>query len=235
VAAAFNRDSQLLRSKVAKLLVFAGEAASTPAGRAHTKDYKVGLDPLAFAAIMRSGLPIFWIPREDGGVGALHPNNAGNSSTWTAAMPDLLAPIVGTGPPINFFVNGLAPTPSYLAAHILYSPSASDRTRLLDTVKVVTKDLEGGAVMAAVVDKTVTYDGSKPPALVPGLLDRPSSAVFGFADVDVSVSDTGAVTYGGGADSRKVKRFVRIGTETNYARAMSLMTGKMLERFALKP
>jgi inosine-uridine nucleoside N-ribohydrolase len=56
VAAAFNRDEALFRSKVARLYVNDGNAAG---GTLH---WNPRLDPQAYLRLMRSDLPIFWPP-----------------------------------------------------------------------------------------------------------------------------------------------------------------------------
>ena len=63
------------------------------------------------------------------------------------------------------------------------------------------------------------------------LAPHPANATFGFSPVDVTVSDKGYVaSYGAGAGSHRVNRFDRLSDQTAYAKAMSLMTGKMLVR-----
>jgi len=56
VAAAYNRDAQLLRQKVARLYVNAGHS------RGALMEWNTGLDPQAYLRIMRSDLPVFWVP-----------------------------------------------------------------------------------------------------------------------------------------------------------------------------
>lgn len=96
LAAAFNREPELCRKKMGRLLVFIGEA-SDPGFR----EYNVGLDPQAFVGLMRSGLPAWWVPCFDGGLW----QNRGHASFWKAAHRDLLrtaAPEV-----VQFFIYAL--------------------------------------------------------------------------------------------------------------------------------
>ena len=55
VAAAFNREPELLRTKVARLYVNAGHSGGQ-------REWNVDLDRHAFVRIMQSGLPICWVP-----------------------------------------------------------------------------------------------------------------------------------------------------------------------------
>lgn len=81
LAAAFNREPDLFRKKVSRLMIFIGEAS------APTLEWNVGLDPHAFICIMNSGLPVWWVPCFDGG----NFKNKGNASYWTARHSDLLS------------------------------------------------------------------------------------------------------------------------------------------------
>ncbi len=55
VCAAFNRSPELLKAKVERLYVVAGHSDGGD-------EYNVGLDPHAYVGVMRSGLPIYWLP-----------------------------------------------------------------------------------------------------------------------------------------------------------------------------
>lgn len=56
VAAAFNRAPDLLRSRIAAVVLNAGATAGPK------MEWNVGLDPLAYIRLWRSGLPIHWYP-----------------------------------------------------------------------------------------------------------------------------------------------------------------------------
>ena len=66
VAAAFNRQPELLRRKVARLYINIGNPAAGADSRQW--EYNVKLDRSAYCCIMRSGLPIYWCPCFDGGI-----------------------------------------------------------------------------------------------------------------------------------------------------------------------
>ena len=56
LAAAFNREPELLRAKVRAVLLNAGATGGTK------REWNVGLDPAAYIALWRSGLSIDWYP-----------------------------------------------------------------------------------------------------------------------------------------------------------------------------
>jgi len=57
VAAAFNREPELLRQKVKAIYM---EAGNGPDG--NQNEYNVSISPLAYARLLESGLPIYWCP-----------------------------------------------------------------------------------------------------------------------------------------------------------------------------
>lgn len=71
-AVALVRESQLVRDKVAKIYVVAGTMES------REQDWNVKLDPKAFVKLMRSGLPIVWVPVD--------------TSMWYFPAPQMLVP-----------------------------------------------------------------------------------------------------------------------------------------------
>ena len=72
LAAAYLRNPELLERKVSNVYVVAGSA------EAPEQDYNVKLDPFAFVVIMRSKLPIVWVPVD--------------SSMWYFPAPKQLVP-----------------------------------------------------------------------------------------------------------------------------------------------
>lgn len=56
LAAAYNRQPELLRSKVARLYVNSGNAEGTQF------EYNAQLDPIAYRRVMESDLPLYWCP-----------------------------------------------------------------------------------------------------------------------------------------------------------------------------
>ncbi len=64
VAAAFNREPELLRRKIARLYINIGNPSIDKENRRY--EYNVNLDQRAYVCIMQSGLPIYWCPCFDG-------------------------------------------------------------------------------------------------------------------------------------------------------------------------
>jgi hypothetical protein len=60
VAAAFNREPELLRRKIARLYINIGNPAVGKESRRY--EYNVNLDRHAYVCVMQSGLPIYWCP-----------------------------------------------------------------------------------------------------------------------------------------------------------------------------
>ena len=60
VAAAFNREPELLHRKIARLYINIGNPAIGHQSRGY--EYNVNLDRHAYVCIMQSGLPIYWCP-----------------------------------------------------------------------------------------------------------------------------------------------------------------------------
>jgi inosine-uridine nucleoside N-ribohydrolase len=71
-AVAYLREPDLLLRKTAKLYIVAGRVQS------HTLEWNVKLDPAAFVVLMRSKVPIVWVPCD--------------SSQWYFPAPKMLAP-----------------------------------------------------------------------------------------------------------------------------------------------
>ena len=92
IAAAYNREPELLQNKVSRIYMFIGEAQGA------FQEYNVGLDVNAYKCIMNAPLPIYWIPCFDGGAWV----NEGNASFWRAKHEELLAD--ASAPLLNFFI-----------------------------------------------------------------------------------------------------------------------------------
>jgi hypothetical protein len=100
LAAAYNRDPELLRRKVARLYVNSGNAAGAQF------EYNAQLDMLAYRRIMESDLPIYWCPC----FGGDKVWTAGSHSAWwqfrQGALFDRLPP-----PLVSYFAYALMRLP----------------------------------------------------------------------------------------------------------------------------
>lgn len=96
VAAAFNRDPQLLRDKLERFY-----AAISDAGVATEYEYNVQLDPQSYVRILQSGLPIYWCPCFEGGLW----KRGAHATFWQFTQRDVLE----TAPPRlqNWFIYAL--------------------------------------------------------------------------------------------------------------------------------
>jgi hypothetical protein len=251
VVAAFNREPGLFRTNVAMVLAFIGEA-SDPKYR----EYNVGLDPQAFVGLMRSGLPVYWVPCFDGGLW----QNRGHASFWRASHRALLgkaAPEV-----IQYFIYALEKEGSEPLAFLSRPVEPERQARLFAD----TRNLWCAAVLGVMSGREVVLEGGKwtsalkggnqvvpgPPArngvggrtaaspLTPSLspsdrargpfmtgegimaggpsfhgtgspiraaADAERKPLFGFSEVEVSVSDAVVAIYGKRPGSHKVRLF----------------------------
>ena len=120
IAAAYNREPELVRSKMYRLYAFIGEA------QASFQEYNVGLDVNAYRCIMNAGLPVYWVPCFDGGTW----KNEGNASFWRAKHETLLAD--ATDPVLNFFIYMILRKDATDPATALYQPiMQEEKTKVL--------------------------------------------------------------------------------------------------------
>lgn len=208
--AAYNRRPDLLRRKVGRVYAFIGEA-SDPAFR----EYNVGLDVHAYVALMRSDLPVWWVPCFDGGLW----QNQGRASFWRASHADLLAqadPAV-----VNFFIYAMSKSAADPIAFLTAKPAEAARAEVLG----MTRNLWCAAVFLSMVDRAVVRAGSGYCVVERSrLLGRPP--LYEFEPVRVVVSDTGVVTQvvSGG---RPIRRF-RVLDAEHYGPGMTWATARLL-------
>lgn len=216
VVCAFNREPGLFRTNVAMVLAFIGEASD-----ATSQDYNVGLDRQAFVGLMRSGLPVYWVPCFDGGLWQNH----GHASFWRASHRALLehaAPEV-----LQYFIYMLdeetAEPPAFLSRPV----DPERRARLF----AGTRNLWCGPILGVMSGREVVFDGRRWVSLIPGTERRAGAAqrkpLFGFSDVEVTVNDEGAVSYGKRPGSHQVKRF-EVRDPAHYEQGMVEATAGLL-------
>ncbi len=103
VAAAYNREPELFASKVARLYTNAGNSDGD-------HEWNVDMDPAAYIRILRSGLPVYWVPC----FGERH------GSYWKFRHETVLAQ---QAPPVqNFFLYMLTQSKKDPIAYLLQSP-----------------------------------------------------------------------------------------------------------------
>jgi hypothetical protein len=222
IVAAFNREPELFRSKVLRLGVYIGEASDE-----RFVEYNVGLDPQAYVGLMRSGLPIYWMPCFDGGIW----QNRGHATFWQASHADLLR----DAPPelVQYFIYALERLKSDPLAFLHEPVDAARRTQLF----AQTRNLWCTATFAVLVGRDLRQqDGRYQTA--PRRTDEVAepdltNELFAFEAVDVTVTDAGVVRYGKAPDSQQVRRFV-VRDPIHYARGMTEATARLLQCFPVQ-
>ena len=114
VTAAFNRNPELLRSKVKSVVLNAGATGGTK------REWNVGLDPAAYRGLWQSGLPVDWYPCATERSAFDQVNERG--TYWKATQEDLF--------------RGMSPS---LRAWIAYSFSGSQRG---DIIRVLSETVD---------------------------------------------------------------------------------------------
>jgi len=196
VVAAFNREPGLFQTNVAVVLAFIGEASDPK-----YQEYNVGLDPQAFVGLMRSGLPIYWVPCFDGGLW----QNRGHASFWRASQRALLGE---TALEVRqYFIYALEKESSDPLAFLSRPVEPERQARLF----AGTRNLWCAAVLGVMSGREVVLDEGKWTPALPGGDRQGSGArskpLFGFPEVEVSISDAGVVSCGKGPGSHKVRLF----------------------------
>jgi hypothetical protein len=218
VVCAFNREPGLFRTNVAMVLAFLGEASDT-----NFVEHNVTLDPQAYVGLMRSGLPVYWVPCFDGGLW----QNKGHASFWQASHRALLE---GATPEVvQYFIYALEKETAEPLGFLARPVEAERRERLF----AGTRNLWCAAVLGVMSGRVVMRHGNRwIPAELP--YSRPGivggrNDLFGFCEVDVTVSEGGVVSYGRGPGSQKVKRF-EVRDAGQYERGMTEATAGLLAR-----
>jgi hypothetical protein len=218
VVAAFNREPELFRAKAGKLLVFIGEASNT-----NFVEYNVSLDPQAYVGLMRSGLPVYWVPCFDGGPW----RNGGHASFWQAKHAELLqraSPAL-----VHYFIYALE---KETADPLAFLAGPADPARC-DRLFAGTRNLWCAAIFGVLADRWVTRVGdsyaSVPRGQQTGLSSAVAGEVFGFSEVELSITDAAIIQYGRRQASKKVMRF-EVRDQADYAQAMTAATAELLAK-----
>ena len=222
VVCAFNREPGLFRTNVAMVLAFIGEASD---GR--FQEYNVGLDPQAFVGLMRSGLPVYWVPCFDGGLW----QNRGHASFWRASQRALLEGATPEG--IQYFIYALEKESAEPLAFLSRPVEPERQARLF----AGTRNLWCSAVLGVMSGREVVFDGSKWTSVLPQSNRAAAVAgrkpLFEFPEVEVLVSDAGAVSYGKEPGSHKVRRF-EVRDSAQYEQGMVEATTALLSSLGRK-
>lgn len=222
IVAAFNREPDLFRQKVLRLGVYIGEASQE-----EFVEYNVGLDPQAYVGLMRSGLPIYWVPCFDGGVW----QNRGHASFWQASHADVLR----HAPPelIQYFIYALERDTTDPLAFVRAPVDPARQQRLFDQMR----SFWCTATFAVLIGRDLKQQDGRYTTTPRkgGVPVDPTLAneLFTFEAVDVTITDAGVVRYGQSPDSHSVWRF-RVRDRSNYTRGMTEATARLLEEFPVQ-
>jgi len=214
IAAAWNRDPALCAAKIERLYIFIGDAHSAPGFG--FREHNATLDPQAYAAIMRSGLPIFWVPCFDGGAW----RNSGRASFWRASHRDLFA---GVADPVKqYFIYALLKKTGDPLAFLGQPVDAVQ----WETVLSGTRNLWCAGVFAHIADRAFVREGGAWRS-VPAAAGTASAAPFAFEPVRVNLDATGMALYPRELPYYDVQRFLIVDREA-YDRALTAVTAAML-------
>jgi hypothetical protein len=216
VVAAFNREPALFRTNVAMVLAFIGEASDPK-----FQEYNVWLDPQAYVGLMRSDLPVYWVPCFDGGQW----QNKGHASFWRASHRTLLAQ---AAPQVTqYFIYALEKETAEPLEFLSRPVDPERRDRLF----AGTRYLWCAAVLGALSGREVVSVGSRWTSLLPqsteALATSTRKPLFGFSDAEIIVSDSGVISYGKAAGSHKIKRF-EVLDPAHYEAGMTEATAALL-------
>lgn len=225
IVAAYNREPDLLARKVSAALVFIGEATHPT-----FREYNVGLDPHAYVGLMRSRIPVWWVPCFDGGVW----KNGGRASFWQARHADLLAR--ASPQVVRYFAYALGKEEGDPLGFLSRELDPAARERLL----AGTRNLWCTAIFGVIAARSIVREGDRyvsraaaSPRPVAG--PPPPNDLFGFREAEVTVTDeavvsevaAGAGKVGGTPGSRRLLRF-EVRDRERYASGMTAATADLL-------
>ncbi len=215
IAAAYNREPALFKRKVEKLLIFIGDAQGT------FREHNAKLDPIAYARVMNSGLPVYWVPSFDGGLW----KNNGNASFWRANQAELLKNISGSLE--NFFIYALLRKNENDSIGFLYRkiPKA-EKQYILKGIR----NLWVTAIITFITERGFVQRGEDWFALRASEIQGGEiiEKIFTFSPVSVFVDSNGKEWLEDSTRSRKIQRFKILKLDA-YAHAMTSVTRHLLE------
>ncbi|MBF0431009.1 MAG: nucleoside hydrolase [Fibrobacteria bacterium] len=216
VAAAYNRNPDLCKRKIKRLLSLIGDANS------NILEWNTNLDPKAYITIMKSEIPFYWVPDWDGGPW----KNNGNSSYWNATYGEIMK-----GAP-----SGIVQFISYMFQESTEDPIAFLESDVNEPYMAAwytqKKDFWAGALISYLADRKIHLGNGKYFSIPKGVYSSaPKSPLFKFYPVDVNIHPNSTITYGKTDSSKRVMRFhIETDMET-YARGMTEVTNHILVNF----
>jgi hypothetical protein len=216
VMAAFNRDPSLFHRKVRMFLAFIGEASDP-----QFLEWNVQLDPHAYVAMMRSGLPVYWVPCFDGGLW----QNRGHASFWRVSHRDLLR---NASPSLlQYFIYALEKRREEPIAFLKQPVDPQSLERLLQGER----NLWCTSIFGVMSGRQIQFNGGRYRSLFarPGGSLDPSyqNALFAFEEVAVAVDDAGHTLPDPGPNAKTLYRFA-VRDRNAYAQGMTEATQSLL-------
>ena len=216
LAAAYNREPELVKNKVRRVTAFIGEASSD------FLEYNVQLDPNAWVRLLRSGLNLYWVPCFDGQTEGGTLTNHGHASFWLAPHRDLLADCAPELLQYFIYCFDKLDTPP---VGFLRLPPEPDRVESLLNQE---RNLWCAAVFTGLADHRIVRERGRFFSGRAGERDDlAEQALFDFEPVRVAVDDSARVRYVGEGEGVEVMRF-RVLDKENYAAGMTQMTNRLL-------
>lgn len=217
IAATFRREPELCRTRIDRLYVFIGDAHS--ADDFAFREYNVQLDVDAYRCILRSRLPVYWVPCFDGGLW----KNGGRASYWRASHRDLIADVDDRVK--QYFIYALLKKREAPLSFLDEPVNAAEWEQVLQLERnlwccaVFLHIAGGGYVRKGGKWRSVPRPQAEQSVTTPG--------PFAFERVWVDVDPSGMILYPGRDRGRAVKRF-RVKDREAYPRAMTELTAQML-------
>jgi hypothetical protein len=202
LAATYNREPDLFKEKVNKMVLFIGEA-----NRKDFIEYNVNLDKNAFNQIMNHAPNIYWVPCFDGGLW----QNNGRASFWRAHHANLLKN--ASSQLINFFLYAILKEPDSVN-HINYLNEPINQKKMQEEILDSTIPLR--SLWCCSVFQF--FSGNKKSQNLP----------FAFEQVRVQVNDSAILDYT--PQGNLVNRFY-ITDKAGYDSKMTTTYNKLINSF----
>jgi hypothetical protein len=214
VAAAFNREPELLRRKISRLYVNIGNADGG-------NEWNVGLDVHAYVRIMRSGLPVYWCPCQ--------PFKDPRSTYWDFKHADVLdrAP---TGVQ-NFFIYALQAVPPELIDPVAALRMDFRPWRHLVWSMQRQMWCTASFLHAAGLDAVRQADSGF--TIAPVAPGGPAGEIFTFVPACVQIDDAGRTRVV--PDPPPNMHVFKSADPGEYSQAMTRCLAILLERFPVEP
>ncbi len=218
IAAAYNREPELLETRISRLYVFIGEA------QAAFQEYNAALDIHAYRRIMNAPLPVYWTPCFDGGIW----ENKGNASFWQARHDTLLADV--STPVLNFFIHALLHKQEDHPKEALVAPLLQEEK---ERVLGEQRNLWCCAVFPYMAGRVYVRRGEGYLAVPPKAVAADDLIVepFSYQPVRVCITEDGKESYLQDPATHAIHRF-RVTDNAAYAELMTSVTRELLKELS---